>query len=126
MGEPGGLPSMGSHRVGHDWSDLASALFAFPSFYIFQVDGPYHDVLYSILGGYSYCRPDVGYVQGMSFIVVVFILSLEAVDAFIGNLMRKSFQLAFFCVDCSQMLIYFGTFEVFFEGSLFTLFLHIK
>ena len=25
-GEPGGLPSMGSHRVGHDWSDLAAAV----------------------------------------------------------------------------------------------------
>ena len=24
-GEPGGLPSMGSHRVGHDWSDSAAA-----------------------------------------------------------------------------------------------------
>ena len=24
-GEPGGLPSMGLHRVGHDWSDLAAA-----------------------------------------------------------------------------------------------------
>ena len=24
-GEPGGLPSMGSHRVGRDWSDLAAA-----------------------------------------------------------------------------------------------------
>ena len=24
-GGPGGLPSMGSHRVGHDWSDLAAA-----------------------------------------------------------------------------------------------------
>ena len=24
-GEPGWLPSMGSHRVGHDWSDLAAA-----------------------------------------------------------------------------------------------------
>ena len=24
-GEPGGLPTMGSHRVGHDWSDLAAA-----------------------------------------------------------------------------------------------------
>ena len=23
--EPGGLPSMGSHRVGQDWSDLAAA-----------------------------------------------------------------------------------------------------
>ena len=25
MGEPHGLPSVGSHRVGHDWSDLAAA-----------------------------------------------------------------------------------------------------
>ena len=25
MGEPGGLPSMGSRRVRHDWSDLAAA-----------------------------------------------------------------------------------------------------
>ena len=25
MGEPGGLPSLGSHRVGHDRSDLAAA-----------------------------------------------------------------------------------------------------
>ena len=25
MGKPGGLPSMGSHIVGHDWSDLAAA-----------------------------------------------------------------------------------------------------
>ena len=27
MAEPGGLPSMGSHRVGHDWSDLAAAAY---------------------------------------------------------------------------------------------------
>ena len=27
-GEPGGLPSMGSHRVEHDWSDLAAAAVA--------------------------------------------------------------------------------------------------
>ena len=29
-GEPGGLPSMGLHRVGHDWSDLAAAAALFP------------------------------------------------------------------------------------------------
>ena len=29
-GEPGGLPSMGSHRVGHNWSDLAAAAAAAP------------------------------------------------------------------------------------------------
>ena len=27
MGEPGGLPSRGSHRVGHDRSDLAAAAY---------------------------------------------------------------------------------------------------
>ena len=27
MGEPGGLSSMGSHRVGHDWSNLAAVVY---------------------------------------------------------------------------------------------------
>ena len=31
MGEPGGLPSMWSHRVEHDWSDLAAAAAALTS-----------------------------------------------------------------------------------------------
>ena len=31
MGEPGGLPSLGSHRVGRDWSDLAAGMWE-PSF----------------------------------------------------------------------------------------------
>ena len=35
MGEPGGLPSMGSHRVGHDWSDLAAAASAYLRLLIF-------------------------------------------------------------------------------------------
>ena len=33
-GEPGGLPSMGSHRVGHDWSDLAAGLFNNDLFFV--------------------------------------------------------------------------------------------
>ena len=28
MGEPGGLPSMRWHKVGHDWSDLVAAVAA--------------------------------------------------------------------------------------------------
>ena len=37
-GEPGGLPSMGSHRVGHDWSDLAAAVHVYmPSFYYDEI-----------------------------------------------------------------------------------------
>ena len=37
MGEPGGLPSMGSHRVGHDWSDLAAAAAAAAAMYLKQL-----------------------------------------------------------------------------------------
>ena len=33
-GEPGGLSSMGLHRVGHDWSDLAAAAAAAAAFRI--------------------------------------------------------------------------------------------
>ena len=40
-GEPGGLPPMGSHRVGHDWSDLAAAAAA--AFFIVQLSHPYMD-----------------------------------------------------------------------------------
>ena len=35
-GEPGGLPSLGSHRVGHDWSNLAAAAAAFNDDEIFN------------------------------------------------------------------------------------------
>ena len=41
MGEPGGLSSMGSHGVGHDWSDLAAAAAAYlllPLFYLFMLE----------------------------------------------------------------------------------------
>ena len=31
MGEPSGLPSMGSHRVRHNWGNLAAAAAAKPS-----------------------------------------------------------------------------------------------
>ena len=36
-GEPGGLRSMGSHRVGHDWSNLAVAAAASLPYYLFAV-----------------------------------------------------------------------------------------
>ena len=34
MGEPGGLLSVESHRVGHDWSDLAAAAAAAAGIYL--------------------------------------------------------------------------------------------
>lgn len=100
----------------------------FPSLCIFQQGGPYHDVLHSILGAYTCYRPDVGYVQGMSFIAAVLILNMDTADAFIAfaNLLNKPCQMAFYRVDHSLMLTYFAAFEVFFEENLPKLFAHFK
>ena len=47
-GEPGGLLSMGSHRVGHDWSDLAAAVVAA------EIDFGHHDPMgISFLGPHN-------------------------------------------------------------------------
>ena len=43
--EPGGLPSMGSHRVGHDWSDLAAAVAVFELIEHFQASSLFQMVL---------------------------------------------------------------------------------
>ncbi|XP_048466061.1 TBC1 domain family member 14-like [Rhincodon typus] len=100
----------------------------FPNLCIFQQGGPYYDVLHSILGAYTCYRPDVGYVQGMSFIAAVLILNLDTADAFIAfaNLLNKPCQMAFFRVDHGLMLKYFAAFEVFFEENLPRLFAHFK
>ncbi|XP_061646197.1 TBC1 domain family member 12-like isoform X2 [Phyllopteryx taeniolatus] len=100
----------------------------FPSLFIFQKGGPYHDVLHSVLGAYTCYRPDIGYVQGMSFIAAVLILNLEEADAFVtfANLLNKPCQMAFFRVDHDLMLKYFAAFEVFFEENLPRLFGHFR
>ena len=46
-GESGGLPSMGSHRVGHNWSDLAAAAAA--AWYIYET------ITFCTLNIYSLC-----------------------------------------------------------------------
>ncbi|KAM4591078.1 TBC1 domain family member 12 [Odontesthes bonariensis] len=100
----------------------------FPSLFIFQKGGPYHDLLHSVLGAYTCYRPDIGYVQGMSFIAAVLILNLEEAEAFItfANLLNKPCQMAFFRVDHELMLKYFAAFEIFFEENLPRLFSHFQ
>lgn len=80
---------------------------------LFLQGGPYYDMLHCLLGAYVCYRPDVGYVQGMSFIAAVLILNLEAADAFIcfSNLLNRPCHMAFFSLNqnlvsiCLIMLI---------------------
>ncbi|XP_030841301.1 TBC1 domain family member 12 isoform X2 [Strongylocentrotus purpuratus] len=98
----------------------------FPHLCIFQKGGPYFDLLHGVLGAYACYRPDVGYVQGMSFIAAVFLLYLDVADAFIcfANLLNKSCQLAFFRLDQQVMQSYFNSFEEYYQDHLPRLFAH--
>ena len=49
MVEPGGRPSMGSHRVGHDWSDLAAAVLSLQGSALHSVGEHHSEILRSAL-----------------------------------------------------------------------------
>lgn len=91
----------------------------FPQLCIFQKGGPYHDLLHSLLGAYACYRPDVGYVQGMSFIAAVLLLNMDVADAFLvfANLLNRPCQVAFFRLDEDMMKSYFQTYvDLFLEN----------
>lgn len=79
----------------------------FPQLCFFQKDGPYHEALHNVLGAYACYNPQIGYVQGMSFLTAILLLNMEAVDAFIclANLLNTNVLKACFCMDQSKVLI---------------------
>jgi len=71
-------------------------------------------MLLSVLGAYVCYRPDVGYVQGMSFLAAILILNMDPPDAFIcfANLLNRHCLHSFFTM--SQPMVSLHTFKVFF------------
>uniref|UniRef100_A0A146M8P5 TBC1 domain family member 14 n=1 Tax=Lygus hesperus TaxID=30085 RepID=A0A146M8P5_LYGHE len=100
----------------------------FPHLCIFQKKGPYYEMLHSVLAAYVCYRPDVGYVQGMSFIAAVLILNMDAPDAFIcfANLLNKPLHRAFFALDQSVMNAYYSTYCTLLKENLPNLFKHLQ
>ncbi|GBO08597.1 TBC1 domain family member 14, partial [Araneus ventricosus] len=96
----------------------------FPQLGIFQEGGPYHNTLEGILGAYVIYRPDIGYVQGMSFLAAMLLLNLDAVDSFICfcNLLNRQCQLAFFRIEQKMMTMYYSVYEEYFKENLPKLF----
>ena len=69
-GEPGGLPSMGSHRVRHDWSDLVAAAAAAAMYKnVFFLS---HICQYNMLSFYL-CQSDRWKIQSHTFNLYFFL-----------------------------------------------------
>ncbi|XP_045124640.1 TBC1 domain family member 14-like isoform X1 [Portunus trituberculatus] len=100
----------------------------FPHLCIFQKGGPYHDPLHNILGAYACYRPDVGYVQGMSFLAATLLLNMNEENAFISfsNLLNRPAHMAFFRVNQPMMCAYYQTFEALLAANLPSLATHLQ
>ena len=99
-GEPGGLTSMGSHRVGHDWSDLAAAAAVFHTTFFKSIYPPLDiwiaytswllwtvllwiwvskyliEALFSIL---LHTHPGVGFLEHIVVLFLIFLRNLHIV-----------------------------------------------
>jgi hypothetical protein len=56
----------------------------FPMLSFFQEGGPMNGALGRMLGAFASYRPDIGYVQGMTYIGALFLLNLDEYDAFVA------------------------------------------
>ncbi|KAG7200327.1 hypothetical protein KM043_017789 [Ampulex compressa] len=85
----------------------------FPTLCVFQEGGPLSISLQGILAAYAIYRPDVGYVQGMSFVGAVLSLNMEPPDAFacFANLLNHPCHRAAFTLDQKRMNIYYKVYS---------------
>ncbi|XP_039299705.1 TBC1 domain family member 14 isoform X2 [Nilaparvata lugens] len=100
----------------------------FPNLCIFQQGGPYYDMLHCLLGAYVCYRPDVGYVQGMSFLAAVLILNMDVADAFVcfANLLNRPCHMAFFSLNQSLMQAYYAAYNDLLCENLPQIYMHFK
>ena len=85
----------------------------FPTLCVFQDGGPLSESLQGILAAYAVYRPDIGYVQGMSFIGAVLSLNMDAPIAFMcfANLLNRPCHLAAFTLDQRRMSAYYKAYS---------------
>ncbi|KAF5405259.1 TBC1 domain family member 14 [Paragonimus heterotremus] len=86
----------------------------FPSLGLFQPGNPYHDPLHDLLAAYVAYRPEIGYVQGMSFLAAILLLVMDdTFDAFVmfANILSRPCHRAFYSLDENEFIVYFRAFD---------------
>jgi hypothetical protein len=83
-------------------TDLART---FPLLSFFQPGGPMYDMLRDVLEAYVCYRPDIGYVQGMSFLAALLLLQMDAYECFqcLSNILNRTVMLVCFKMNRAQI-----------------------
>ena len=104
-GEPGGLPSMGSHRVGHYWSDLAAA--AVLNLWVWRIDIPYHYWVFNMWTWYILCF----FQHGIFF----YLFECSLISAVLCHFLNRDLTylllnlfLSFYFLWCYLIFLFFG------------------
>jgi hypothetical protein len=89
----------------------------FPTLGFFHDGGPMQESLQRVLYCYTCCRPDVGYVQGMTFLVAMLLLNMEELEAFqcLVNLMHNRDNIDFFRLEKEAVESFTSCFNHFFK-----------
>lgn len=76
-----------------------------PALSLFTNTGPFFSHLYTVLECFALCRPDVGYVQGMSYLAAMLLLNMDVYDSFVcfANLLNSHFFLSLFRLDINEV-----------------------
>ncbi|KNC80283.1 hypothetical protein SARC_07348 [Sphaeroforma arctica JP610] len=100
----------------------------FPLLEFFRTGGPYHGSLRRLLETYVCYRPDVGYVQGMSFLACMLLLNMDEADAFVcfTNLLNRPLLSAFYQMEPAKSQPYIDAFAYTFRNHLPRLYQHMR
>eukprot|EP01012_Entosiphon_sulcatum_P006148 TRINITY_DN12874_c0_g1_i2.p1 TRINITY_DN12874_c0_g1~~TRINITY_DN12874_c0_g1_i2.p1 ORF type:complete len:370 (+),score=55.04 TRINITY_DN12874_c0_g1_i2:409-1518(+) len=100
----------------------------FPDLTFFQEEGRDHENLYRVLRAYVHFRPDIGYVQGMSYLAAVLLLYMDPYAAFVclANMLHKYHFVSFFTMNVKQMNVHFMVFDMVFKDQLPLLHSHFR
>lgn len=99
-----------------------------PTLKFFHDGGSLNEDLERVLCAYTILSPEVGYVQGMSFVVAMLLLYLddaETLSCFVNLLKRKGIG-EFYLLRKEALDAYVQCFDYFFEQSLPLLFAHLR
>ena len=100
----------------------------FSSLKLFKPGSELYGHLRTVLGAFVIYRPDVGYVQGMSYLAGMFLLYMDPPEAFmcLCNLLTRHFFLAFLSADTDHVYNMFGLFSKWLEISMPSLANHFE
>uniref|UniRef100_K3WR42 Rab-GAP TBC domain-containing protein n=1 Tax=Globisporangium ultimum (strain ATCC 200006 / CBS 805.95 / DAOM BR144) TaxID=431595 RepID=K3WR42_GLOUD len=101
----------------------------FPSLKLFDASGPYYEFLLEVLETYACYRPDLGYIQGMSYLAAMLCLHMPH-DRYLtfqclANLMVNEHLFTFYLLDAELSGVYYTLFDEFLSARLPALHQHM-